>query len=295
MAGERATQQQVAALRREMGFDRPLPVQLAEYLRRAAKGDFGRSLYTKREIGTDLAARLPATLELTGAALLLTVVLGIPLGVLSALRRNSVLDHATRLVTVSGLAIASFWFGILLQLLFAMRLGWLPLGGRIDGFPPEGATGLFVVDAVTSGDWEALQSTLSHLALPAVTLAFPAMATVVRFMRAGVLEVIGRPYVDYQRAMGMPPALIVWKYVLRNALTSTVTQIGLLAGVLLGGSVVVEAIFDWPGIGTYTVNAILLSDYNAIQGVTLWVSAAYVVVNIAVDLVQRVIDPRGLA
>jgi peptide/nickel transport system permease protein len=292
MAGERATPQEIAQIRHDYGFDQPLPEQLAGYFRHLLQGDLGRSAYTSRDISQDLAARLPATLELTLVALLLSIAIGIPLGVLSAVRRNSPLDHAVRLFTVSGYAIASFWLAILLQLLFAMRLDWLPLGGRISGTPPMTITGLYLLDSLVTGNAAAFVDAARHIALPTITLAFPAMATVARFTRAGMLEVLGRPYVDYQRAMGLPPGLIVWKYVLRNAMTATTTQIGLLAGVLLGGSVVVEAIFDWPGLGTYAVNAILLSDYNAVLGVTIWVSMSYIVMNLVVDLVQRGIDPR---
>lgn len=292
MAGERATPQQIAQIRHDYGFDQSLPSQLLGYFRHLLDGDLGRSAYTSRGIAQDLADRLPATLELTLVALVVSVAIGIPVGVLSAVRRNSPLDHAVRLFTVSGYAIASFWLAILLQLFFAMRLEWLPLGGRIDGTPPVTITGLYLIDALVTGNAPAFASAARHIVLPMVTLAFPAMATIVRFTRAGMLEFLGRPYVDYQRAMGLPPGLIVWKYVLRNALTATTTQIGLLAGVLLGGSVVVEMIFDWPGLGTYAVNAILLSDYNAVLGVTIWVSVAYIVMNLAVDLAQRGIDPR---
>jgi len=195
VAGETATKQQVETLRKQYGFDRPLPVQLGIYVGNLARGQLGRSLYTGREVIDDLLTRLPATLELTVAAMALTVILGIPIGVLSALRRNSWLDHAVRFVTVSGLAIASFWLGIILQLLFAMRLGWTPLGGRISGFPPATITGLYLVDAVLTGDGAAFRSAASHLVLPALTLGFPALATVVRFTRAGVLDTIQKPFV----------------------------------------------------------------------------------------------------
>ncbi len=295
VAGETATKQQVETLRKQYGFDRPLPVQLGIYVGNLARGQLGRSLYTGREVIDDLLTRLPATLELTVAAMALTVILGIPIGVLSALRRNSWLDHAVRFVTVSGLAIASFWLGIILQLLFAMRLGWTPLGGRISGFPPATITGLYLVDAVLTGDGAAFRSAASHLVLPALTLGFPALATVVRFTRAGVLDTIQKPFVLYERAMGLPPSLVVWKYVLRNALTSTVTQIGLLSGVLLGGAVVVERVFDWPGLGHYAVNSIVMSDYNAVMSFTIWVALIYVVINIAVDIVHALIDPREIA
>ena len=292
VAGERATPEQIESIRQRYGFDRPLIVQLAAYYRQLALGDLGQSLYTSRDIAEDLLGRVPATVELTLVALAVSVGLGIPIGVLSALRRNSAIDHAVRLVTVSGLAIASFWFAIILQLVFAMRLGWSPLGGRIDGFPPPSVTTLYLLDTLVAGDLEGFANAFDHIVLPAATLAFPALATIVRFTRAGMLDAMNRPFVEYERAMGLPGWLITWKYVLRNAMTSTVTQIGLLSGVLLGGSVVIEMIFDWPGLGAYAVNSIVMSDYNAVLGVTLWVSVVYIAINTLVDIAQRAIDPR---
>src|SRR5262245_1288466 len=292
LAGDTATPAQVEALRRQLGFDRPLPEQFVGYVGRLAQGDMGKSLYTTRPIAEDLASRLPATIELTLVAMVFSILVGIPLGVVSALWRNSALDHVVRLLTVSGLAIASFWLGIMLQLLFAMRLGWTPLNGRLAGFPPPGTTGLFLVDAVLAGDGAAFRSALAHLALPAATLAFPALATLVRFTRAGVLEAMQSNFVLYERAMGMPPSLIVWKYILRSALTSTVTQIGLLFGILLAGAVVTETVFDWPGIGTYAVNSIIRSDYNAVMGFTVWAGTIFLVVNLLVDIAHTVVDPR---
>jgi peptide/nickel transport system permease protein len=292
VAGETATPAQVDALRKQLGYDRPLPVQFVEYVGRLVAGDMGTSLYTTRPIVDDLAQRLPATIELTLAAMVVSIVVGIPLGVLSALWRNSVLDHTLRVVTVSGLAIASFWLGIMLQLLFAMRLGLTPLNGRLQGFPPRTITGFYVLDAALTADWATLGGALLHLALPAATLAFPALATLVRFTRAGVLDVMQSNFVLYERAMGLPPALIVWKYILRSALTSTVTQIGLLFGILLAGAVVTEAVFDWPGIGTYAVNAIIRSDYNAVMGFTVWAGAIFIVVNLLVDVAHTLVDPR---
>ena len=295
VAGETATPAQVAALRHQLGFDRPLPVQFVDYVGRLVRGDLGASLYTTRPIADDLASRLPATIELTLVAMAVSVLLGIPLGVVSALWRNSLLDHVLRLITVSGLAIASFWLGIMLQLLFAMRLGWTPLNGRLQGFPPRTETGLYLVDAVLAADGAAFAAALAHIALPAATLAFPALATLVRFTRAGVLEVMQSNFVLYERAMGLPSSVIVWKYILRSALTSTVTQIGLLFGILLAGAVVTETVFDWPGIGTYAVNSIIRSDYNAVMGFTAWAGTIFLAVNLLVDLAHTAVDPRERA
>ena len=292
VAGETATPAQVEALRRQLGYDRPLPVQFVDYVSRLVRGDMGTSIFTRRPIVEDLTHRLPATIELTLVAMVASVLIGIPLGVLCAVWRNSVLDHTVRVATVSGLAIASFWLGIMLQLLFAMRLGWTPLNGRLQGFPPRSITGFYLIDAMLTWDWVTFGTALLHLALPAATLAFPALATLVRFTRAGVLDVMQSNFVLYERAMGLPRALIVWKYILRSALTSTVTQIGLLFGILLAGAVVTEAVFDWPGIGTYAVNSILRSDYNAVMGFTVWAGAIFIVVNLLVDVAHTLVDPR---
>ena len=289
VAGETATPAQVEALRHDLGFDRPLPVQFVGYLARLARGDMGVSLFTRRPILDDLAHRLPATIELTVVAMLVSVL------IVSALWRNSPFDHALRILTVSGLAIAGFWLGIMLQLLFSMRLGWTPLNGRLPGYPPTHLTGLYLIDAAVTWDWATFGVALRHLVLPAATLAFPALATLVRFTRAGVLDVMQSNFVLYERAMGLPRPLIVWKYILRSALTSTVTQIGLLFGILLAGAVVTEAVFDWPGIGTYAVSSIVLSDYNAVMGFTVWAGVIFIVVNLLVDLAHTLVDPRERA
>ena len=293
IAGETASRAQIEALRAKLGLDRPLPVQLADYYRQLLKGDLGTSLFTTRPVSDDLLARLPATIELTVAAMLIAVLIGIPLGVISATRRNSGLDHGLRIVTVAGLAIASFWLALILQLLFAMRWGVLPLQGRITGFPPKAVIGFMTIDALIVGRPDRLGNALAHLALPAITLAVPGLATIVRFTRAGVLDTLGRPFVDYQRAAGIPQARITWKYVLRNALTSTVTQIGLLFGILLAGAVVIETVFQWPGIGTYAFEAILHSDYAAVMGFTVYAGGIFMLVNLAVDIIHGLIDPRG--
>lgn len=293
IAGETASRAQIEALRTKLGLDRPLLVQLGDYYHQLLKGDLGTSLFTTRPVADDLLARLPATIELTIAAMLIAVLIGIPLGVISATRRNSGIDHGLRIASVAGLAIASFWLALILQLLFSMKLGVLPLQGRIAGFPPKAVSGFMTIDALIAGRPDRFWSALAHLTLPAITLAVPALATIVRFTRAGVLDTLGRPFVDYQRATGVPQALIVWKYVLRNALTSTVTQIGLLFGILLAGAVVIETVFQWPGIGTYAFEAILHSDYAAVMGFTVYAGGIFMLVNLLVDIVHGLIDPRG--
>ena len=292
IAGDNASAEQIAALKAKFGVDKPIPVQLWNYVIGVAQGDFGVSLYTQRPIADDLVSRLPATLELAFVSILLSAVIGIPLGVLAAVDRNSWLDHVLRVFTVSGLAIAAFWLAILFQLLFAMEWGVTPLQGRIDGWGPDPVTGFFLIDSAWTGDWEAFRSAAHHMVLPAVTLAFPAMATVMRFTRAGVLDAINSNYVDYQNAMGVPRRVVIWRYVLRNALIGTVTQLGLIFGYLIANAVVVEAVFDWPGLGLYAVNSILQSDYNAIMGFTLIMGAVFIIANLLVDITHGFIDPR---
>ena len=293
MAGENASPAQIAAIRRQFGLDLPLPAQFARYAGDVVRGDFGTSLFTQRPVAEDLWARLPATLELALFAMTLAIAAGIPLGVVAALRRGTWLDHAVRVVTVAGLAMAAFWLAILLQLLFSMWLGLTPVRGRIDGWGPDPITGFFTLDALLRGDAETLGQALRHLLLPTLTLALPAMATIVRFTRAGMINVMGSNAVFYQTAMGIPRRRIVWKYLLRAALIGTLTQIGLIFGNLLAGAVVVETVFDWPGLGSFAVNSILHSDYNAIMSFTVFTGAVFILTNLAVDIAQALLDPRG--
>lgn len=294
LAGENATVEQIQAIREQYGFDEPLITQFFIYLGQVARGDLGISVYTNRSVVADIAFRLPATLELNFAALLLAAGLGIPLGLIAAIAHNSVLDHVLRFFTVGGLAIASFWLAIMLQMLFSMQLDWLPLRGRLGvatDVPPD-FTGFYLIDSLLAGRPDIFVDALRHIALPAITLSFGAMATITRFTRSGVLDTLQRDFVLYETAVGYPRWIIMGVYVLRNSLVATITQIGLLFGVLIGGGVVVEAIFDWPGIGTYAVQAIFTSDYKAILAVTLLIGIVYAIVNIVVDLVHALLDPR---
>ena len=291
-AGENASAATIAEVRQRLGLDQPVHVQFLRYLMSVVTGDMGNSIYTGRPVVEDLLSRLPATLELTLVTVVVATLVGVPLGVIAALRRNSWVDHTLRLITIAGLAIASFWFAILLQLLFSMRLGWTPLTGRVEGWGPEPITGFYLIDSIINKDMTTLVDALHHLVLPVATLAVPAAATIVRFTRAGVLNALESSYVLYETAMGYPRWQIVWKYVLRNALIGTVTQIGLIFGILLAGAVVVEAVFDWPGLGMFAVNSILNSDYNAVMGFTLIAGTMFIVVNLVVDILQGLIDPR---
>lgn len=296
MAGDAATPAQIEQLRHQYGLDRPVWDQFAVYVGRIIRLDLGESAFSHRPVTTEIAQRLPATLELIFASLFLSVGLGVPIGVFAALRHNELPDFALRIVSVLGVAVAAFWFAIMLQLLFSMRLGWLPLRGELsDGIPvPARLTGFLLLDSVLTWRWDAFGDALWHLVLPAVTLAFGGMAGIARFTRAGVLDTLQNDYVFYERAVGYRRSRLIWRYVLRNSVTATVTQIGLLFGSLIAGGVVVEAIFDWPGIGSYTVQAILTGDRQVMLSVTLLVGVIYAVVNILTDLVHGLIDPRLL-
>ncbi|MGE3536696.1 MAG: ABC transporter permease [Candidatus Tectimicrobiota bacterium] len=292
MAGEGASRQQIEELRRRYGLDQPLYLQLGHYLMQLATGNLGTSIYTGRPVLQDLRERFPATLELTLVSIGLAVLFGVPCGLLSAIKRNTWLDHGLRLCTTAGLAITGFWLAIMLQLFFSMDLDLLPLGGRLSGTQAPQLTGFLLLDTLLLGNGSAFMSALQHMALPAMTLAYPAFATIVRFTRSGVLDVLQRDFILYEHAMGLPRWLITGKYLLRNALTSTVAQIGLLFGSLLAGAVVTEQVFDWPGLGLYAVESIMKFDYQATLGITLWAGVAYSLANVLVDLAQAIIDPR---
>jgi peptide/nickel transport system permease protein len=294
LAGDNATPQQIEAIRHQYGFDRPIHEQLLLYLGKVLQFDFGESQYSHRPVGLDIRQRLPATLELTIAALLIATVLGVPLGVVAGIHHNRWPDFVLRFVSVAGVAVAAFWFAIMLQLLFAMELGWLPLRGRMGSgvISPPDITGSLILDSLLAGQLDVFWDALRHLILPAITLSVGGLASITRFTRAGVLETMQKDFVLYERAVGYPRWRMIWIYVLRNSVIATVTQIGLLFGALIAGAVVVESIFDWPGIGNYAVLAILTADYKVMLAVTLMIGVIYTVVNILTDLVHGLLDPR---
>ncbi len=294
LAGDNATPAQIAEVRRQYGLDRPLWEQFVVYVGQVAKFDFGDSAYSRRKVALDISQRLPATLELSITALVLAIALGIPLGTVAAVNHNRWPDTLLRVLTVGGVAIAAFWFAIELQLVFAMELDWLPLRGRLstDLVAPPTITGFYLIDSLVAGRLDAFADAAWHLVLPAVTLSLGGLATIARFTRAGVLETLQKDFVAYERAQGFPSRALIWKFVLKNSVVAAITQIGLLFGGLIAGAVVVETIFDWPGIGFYTVQAILTADYKVMLAVTLLIGVIYAAVNILVDLVHGLIDPR---
>lgn len=294
LAGENATPEQIAAVRKAYGFDEPLWKQFVIYVGQIARADLGNSIISNRPVASDIAWRLPATIELTFVALLFAAVVGIPLGTMAAVWHNSPFDHVMRIVTVGGLAIASFWFAIILQITFSMQLDWLPLRSRfpVGVDPPADITGLYLVDSLLTLRFDQFRQAFVHILMPAFTLSLGGLASIARFTRAGVLETMQKDFVHYAEAAGYARKRIIWVYVLRNSVVAATTQIGLLFGTLISSAVAVEAIFDWPGVGSYAVSAILTSDYKAVLAVTLVVGVIYALVNIIVDIVHAMLDPR---
>ena len=293
-AGPQATQAEVAALARELGTDQPLPVQYWRYVTGLVAGDWGQSVLTRRPVWDDLKVYLPATLELVVAAMAIAVGIGIPAGLMSAVHANRWPDTLSRVASLGAISMPRFFLGLLLQLAFAMHLGWLPLGGRypIIEEPPPTVTGFLTLDALLAADGAALLLALRHLALPAIALSLSPLATITRMMRATTLEVLQQDYVLTERALGLSPRLIVFKYVLKNALSASLTVIGLYFGWLLGGTVLVETVFDWPGLGLYATKAIVSQDFMPVMGVTMAIGVVFVVVNLLVDLAYGLVNPK---
>lgn len=293
-AGPDATQEMVAQIRREYGLDRPLPEQFWLYLKGFVVGDLGRSLRTTHEVFDDLVRYFPATFELVMFSILIAVALGVPLGVLSAVYRDTWVDHLSRFVSVSGVAIPMFWLGLMLQLLIALEYGWLPLGGRLDLMtePPAPITHLLLVDSLLRGQGETFVDAFSHIILPAVALCFPALASIIRVNRAEMLETLNQDYIVNARAQGIGRFRIVAVYALKNAMLPTMAMIGLRYGWMLGGTVLVEAVFDWPGIGLYAVQSAVSSDFEPIMGVTVLIGINFMLANFLVDIAYGWLDPR---
>ena len=293
-AGPDANETMVRTLRTKYGLDQPLPVQFGRYLRGVLSGDLGESLRSHHAVLDDLVRYFPNTFELVTLSLGLAVLLGIPLGMLSAVRKDTWVDHLARVVAVSGVALPAFWLGLMLQLLIALHLGVLPLGGRLPltAAPPAPVTHLLFVDALLRGEWGTFVTALRHALLPVVTLAFPALASIMRVNRAEMIETLKADYIQSARAQGFSGFRIVSRYALRNAMIPTLAMIGLRYGWMLGGTVLVETVFDWPGIGLYAVNAAVSSDFQPIMGVTLLIGLNFMLANLLVDLAYGWLDPR---
>lgn len=286
--------QAVAAFRHHYGLDKPLPVQYFRYLDNLAHGDLGQSEQTHNAVTTDLGEFIPATAELAIASMIVAVIVGVGLGVLAAVRRNRLTDHLLRFVSLGGISVPTFWLALLSLYIFFFKLNWFPGGGRLDpaDLPPPHVTGMYTFDALVAGQWSTFSDAFRHLVLPALVLALFNIGLLTRYTRSAVLEVLENDYVQAARAKGLPERTVILRHVMRAAMTSLVTVIGLAFANVMTGSVLVENIFAWPGIGQYAYHSSTSLDLPAIMGVSLFVAIVYIVVNFIVDILYGVIDPR---
>ncbi|MBB5078577.1 ABC transporter permease [Nonomuraea endophytica] len=284
----------VAQWKAEHGLDKPLPEQYLLHLQGILQGDLGTSQQSHRPVGDDLAAFVPATLELAGAAILISLVLGVAFGVVAALRRDRLPDHLLRVLSLIGISVPTFWLALLAFYVFFYRLQLTPGSGRIDpGMTAPGPiTGLHTLDAALTGQWDVFASAVGHLITPALVLALYTIGLLTRFTRSAVLEVLGQDYVRAARAKGLPGRTVLFRYVLRSALVPIITVAGLAFGSLLSGTVLVEAIFAWPGVGQYAYKSATSLDLPAVMGVGLVVGVVYLIINLIVDVLYGIIDPR---
>ena len=293
MLGQQATQEQVQQLRENLGLDKPIFVQYGLFLKDALRGDLGDSIVTGRPVTTELLTRLPATLELTAFAMLIAILVGIPVGVISAVRQYSLLDKTTSVLALTGISMPIFWLAMILVVIFGVNLELLPFPGRLD--PTTGITaitGLVLVDSLLTLNFAGFWDGLLHLIMPALALATIPMAVIMRMTRSSMLEVMNEDYVRTARAKGVVPWRVVFKHALRNAMLPTITVIGLQAGLLMGGAIITETIFSWPGIGLYAYNSISARDYASVQGVVLYGALLFVLINLLVDILYAILDPR---
>jgi peptide/nickel transport system permease protein len=293
LLGQQATQEQVQDLRAKMGLDKPVLVQYGVFLKGALTGDLGDSIATGRPVITELLARFPATLELTAFAMFIAVLVGVPVGVISAVRQYSVLDKVTSVFALTGISMPIFWLAMILIVIFGVKLQLLPFPGRLSsGISISAFTGLVLVDSLLTGNFVGFWDGLKHLILPALALGTIPMAVIMRMTRSSMLEVMSEDYVRTARAKGVVPRRVIFKHALRNAMLPTVTVIGLQVGLLMGGAIVTETIFSWPGVGQIAYDSIYRRDYAMIQGVVLYGALLFVLVNLVVDILYAVLDPR---
>lgn len=292
--GPNATAEQVAALRAERHLDAPLPVQYWEFVKALSRGDLGKSLYTNRPVTTDIAQFLPATLELVIVSAIIMVLIGLPIGILSAHFRGRVPDHVGRLVALIGVCTPAFVWGVILQLFFGYFWPIFPIEGRLlESTPvPPDVTGFFLIDTLLAGNVPAFFDALHHLILPAVALAMAGLGQTARLTRSNMIEVYDRPYIEMARAYGFRPLRIATRYAFRPAFIPTLTILGLEFAAMLGNAFLVEKVFGWPGISRYGVDVIIRKDLDAIVGTVLIIAAAFLIMNIVVDILVSIINPR---
>lgn len=291
--GDRLSAEQIDERRAELGFDDPVVVQYGRYLAGALTGDFGDPVTDRRTTTEVIADTFPATFELTAFAMAVAVVVGVGLGALSGRMRDTPFDIGGRLFGIVVYAAPIFWLGILAQLYFSVRLGWFPTGGRVSGFDaPEAVTGFYVLDSLLTWDWAALRTTLHHLVLPGTTLGLVFGGIFIRFVRVNMLQTLRADYVEAARSRGVGERAVVFRHAFKNALVPVVTIVGLQFALLLGGAILTERVFSWPGLGTALLGFLSARDYVGVQGIVTFFAVVVVVVSLAIDVLNGLIDPR---
>jgi ABC-type dipeptide/oligopeptide/nickel transport system permease component len=293
--GPYATEEEIAKVKTELGFDKPIYEQYFIYLDGILHGDLGYAWHTSQPVADDIKQRFPLTIELATISLILTLIVAVPLGVISAVKRGAWVDNIARVVAVVGVSMPMFWSGLLLIYVFFFKLGWAPPPmGALDLLiePPPRVTGMILMDSLIARDWEALKSAGSHLILPAITLALPMIGSITRMTRSSMAEVLHSDYVRTATAFGLPRRTVIYRDALQNALLPVVTMIGVLYGFALGGAVLVEMIFGLTGMGSYSFGSIMNLDYAGVQGVVLLVAMIFVIINLVIDILYAIIDPR---
>ena len=294
-AGPAATPQSIADIRKSLGLDKPLPEQFLHYVDDLAHGNLGNSLATGRPVATEIVSRLPASAELTLFGLIIAIVIAIPLGILAAVKQGSWIDHTCRIVATAGVSLPVFFTGLLLVYVFYFRLGWAPAPlGRLDVFfsePPQ-VTGFYLIDSLIAGDFQVFRAAFTQLILPGATLAIFSLAPITRMTRAAMLEVLASDYVRTARASGLSSYTVIVTYAFRNAMLPVITTLGMVFSFLLGANVLVEKVFAWPGIGSFAVEALIASDFAPVQGFVLTMAVLYVALNLLIDILYGVVDPR---
>jgi len=293
MLGERANPKDIKMLREKLGLDDPLYIQYFRFVKRLATGDLGRSIISRNPVISELSERYPATIELTLFSMIIAVFVGVPAGIISATKQYSLFDYISMSGALIGVSMPIFWLGLMAIWLFAFKLGWFPPSSRLSvGIELERITNFYLLDSILTGNWAAFKDVLWHLVLPGISLGTIPMAIIARMTRSSMLEILNKDYIKTAYAKGLSQKVVICKHALRNALIPIVTVIGLQFGVLLGGAVMTETIFSWPGVGKYSFDAIMARDFPVVQGTILVLSITFVFVNLIVDLLYGVIDPK---
>lgn len=293
LLGERATNEALHEIREHLGLNEPLYVQYGMFLKRLMKGDLGETIRTRQKVWIEIKQRFPATIELAVTALFIACLFGITLGIISATKQYSIFDYASMLAALTGVSMPIFWLGLVLMLIFSVNLGWLPLSARLSiDVDLRIITNIYTLDALLTRNWVALKDALWHLIMPAVTLSTIPMAIIARMTRSAMLDVLRQDYIRTAKAKGLSQFKVVFKHGLRNALIPVVTTVGLQFGVTMGGAILTESIFAWPGVGKWMYDAVAQRDYMVIQGGTLFIAALFILINLCVDILYAIINPR---